>query len=370
MKLKTQLILALTFVAFVCVLAISIAANIELRIHFHAYLSQIQMEQGMSGYEPVYSDFDRHFIQTINRVFWMMGVAVLLLAAGIGTLLANRIHKPIEKAIDATIALANGKRQVTVDQSRTNVVELGQLNDAVTKLAESLTVQEQLRKQLTANVAHELRTPLATLKSHIELMMEGVWQPTEARLSSCYEEIDRLTRLISDLDQLERYDLSIIKLNKATIHARQLISQVTTLMLPKFELKGLKLSTQVEDFEFQADSDKVIQILVNLLHNALRYTQSGEVIIMANATAQKAIIKVKDTGIGIPTEAQEHIFERFYRVDPSRTRETGGTGIGLSIVKAIVEAHCGEIAVESQIEKGTTFTIQLPLREGDVSVHE
>lgn len=361
MKLKTQLILALTFVALICTLGISIAANIELRIHFHAYLSQIQMEQGMSGYEPVYSDFDKHFIQTINRVFWMMGLAVLLLAAGIGALLANRIHKPIQQAIDATVALANGNKLPKPEQAKKSVKELEELSIAVERLAESLEVQEHLRKQLTSNVAHELRTPLATLKSHIELMMEGIWTPTESRLLSCYEEVDRLSRLIADLEQLERYDQAVIKLNKQKVDSKLLVKQVTELMEAKFETQGLSFKAEVESFEFYIDPDKLKQVLINLLHNALKYTLEGEVKLNVWKTGTVAHIKIRDTGIGIPSEDQPYIFERFYRVDPSRNRETGGTGIGLSIVKAIVQAHDGVIELESHSGKGTTFIINLPI---------
>lgn len=361
MRLKTQLILALTFVALLCTLGISLVANIELRIHFHAYLSQIQMEQGMSGYEPVYSDFDKHFIQTLNRVFWMMGLAVLLLAAAIGTLLANRIHKPIQQAIEATIALSEGQRLAEASVSG-GVIELRELNEAVRKLSESLEVQERLRKKLTTNVAHELRTPLATLKSHIELMIEGIWQPTAERLSSCFEEVDRLTRLIADLDQLERYDQAVIKLNKQPINMRQLVNQVTDLMSAKFQTRGLEMQIQVESFEVLADSDKMKQVLINLLHNALTYTEKGRVALQVFPENDQAVIVISDTGIGIPLENQPFIFERFYRVDPSRNRETGGTGIGLSIVKAIIEAHDGSILVASEVGKGTVFTIKLPIK--------
>lgn len=362
MRLKTQLILALAFVALLCTAGISIAANIELRIHFHAYLSQIQMEQGLSGYEPVYSDFDRHFIQTLNRVFWMMGLAVLMLAAAIGALLANRIHKPIQQAVDATIALSVGQRLVQTSASSGSVVELKELNEAVAKLAQSLEVQEKLRKQLTTNVAHELRTPLATLKSHIELMIEGIWQPSEERLSSCYEEVDRLTRLIADLDQLERYDHAVMKLNKQSVEAALLIRQVVDLMSAKFQTQGLTLDVEVKAFSCWVDPDKFKQVLINLLHNALTYTPKGRVALSAWSENQQAVFVISDTGIGIPQENQPFIFERFYRVDPSRNRETGGTGIGLSIVKAIVEAHNGSIALESQVGKGTTFTIKLPIQ--------
>jgi signal transduction histidine kinase len=225
-----------------------------------------------------------------------------------------------------------------------------------------LEQQERLRKRLTGDVAHELRTPLATLQSHLEAMVDGVWEPDKNRLISCLDETVRLSKLTFDLERLARYDSENMQLNKEKFDLTQLIRQTVLNFESSFMANGAKLQYLTESLEITADEDKISQVLVNLLANAQKFTgKGGEASISLTKKGDMAEILVSDTGQGIAKKDLPYIFERFYRADPSRSRITGGSGIGLTIVKAIVLAHKGTISVTSEQGKGTVFTVLLPI---------
>ncbi|MCD8498850.1 MAG: ATP-binding protein [Clostridiales bacterium] len=219
-----------------------------------------------------------------------------------------------------------------------------------------------MRKQLTSDIAHELRTPLAVLQSHLEAMIDGTWQADQKRLESCHGEVVRISSLVKDLEKLTQIEQGNLALQKEAVDLKALLTRIGLNFQRDFASKNVQLSIQVEPVVVQGDTDKLSQVFINLLANALKYTHSGGSVRVCTRVAEHQVtVSIEDTGIGIAPEDLAQIFERFYRADKSRTRETGGSGIGLAIVKSIVEAHGGLVTVESQPGQGSVFQVTLPL---------
>ncbi|HEX7714214.1 MAG TPA: HAMP domain-containing sensor histidine kinase, partial [Bacillota bacterium] len=313
-------------------------------------------------YGPFYfQDTDLAFINTLNRILLGVTVLAIFLALFIGSFMAKRLSTPIAKVIQTTREIAGGNLDARSD-SRTSIMEVNQLIEAVNNLALSLKQQESLRKRLTGDMAHELRTPLATLQSHLEAMLDGIWKPDSKRLKVCHDEIMRVNRMVKDLERLAKYESDNSSLVKTRFDPAELIQQLLLNYEPEFRNKGVKLKFTADHLRIMADRDKLSQAIINLLSNALKFTPSGgEVAIRLEAGPETITIAVKDNGCGIAPEDLPYIFERFYRADKSRNRQTGGSGIGLTITKAIVEAHRGTIRVTSRVGEGTEFQILLPV---------
>jgi signal transduction histidine kinase len=223
-----------------------------------------------------------------------------------------------------------------------------------------------LRKQFTGDLAHELRTPLATLRSQIEAFQDGIWEPTPQRLKQSHEELMRLVRLVNELEKLLAAENPQIKLEKTDIEAGTFLADAWEMFLPIFHQRGIEL--QMEPFEqeewFKADKDKLVQILSNILNNALKYTPEGKVVSLAVLQEEDYVgFQIRDEGAGMDEDDIPYIFERFYRGDKSRDRKTGGVGVGLSIVKALMDAHKGKIQVKSKLKRGTTINLWFPKEE-------
>ena len=312
-------------------------------------------------YGPYYfNDNDLAFINTLNNLLLIVGIFSLFLSLLIGTLMAKRLTKPISRVISTAQMISKG---YFGDRSmvQSNTKEISQLTETVNDLAETLEKQEVLRKRLTADVAHELRTPLATLQSHMEAMIDGIWKLDVERLTSCHEEILRIKRMVGDLEKLAKYEGENLIINKESFDISELIQHLIQNFEMDFLNKRIDLKFYGEQEIILADKDKFSQVLVNLLSNALKYTPEGGTVEVEVKGAEDIIeIKIKDSGNGIPPEDLPYIFERFYRADKSRNRLTGGAGIGLTIVKAIVEAHKGKIEVQSKIYEGTEFIVSIP----------
>jgi two-component system phosphate regulon sensor histidine kinase PhoR len=226
---------------------------------------------------------------------------------------------------------------------------------------------ENMRKEFVANVSHELRTPLTSVNGFIETLLGGALKDaerSESFLKMMREDTQRLTRLIDDLLNLSQIESHELPLERKPLSLKEEVRKAATVLQPRLDEKKLRLEIEIPDAfpPVLADGDKLKQVLLNLLDNAVKFNRpGGRVIIRAQQTGRHAEIRIQDTGIGIPPEAAERIFERFYRVDKARASETGGTGLGLSIVKHIVEAHGGKVRCDSLLGKGSTFFITLPL---------
>lgn len=307
-----------------------------------------------------YTDNDINFLSSVNTILIVLAIVSLVIAFLFGAFMAKRVSYPISKAVKAAVQISKGNfKQRILENSGTR--EMIQLTDTINNLADSLEKQESLRKRMAADVAHELRTPLANLQSSLEAMIDGVWVPSGERLESCHEEIIRINRLVGDLEKLERFEAENAVLTVSEFDVSELMKHILSNFETEFYKKSVALRFIGETEIIKADRDKISQVFVNLVSNALKYTSAGgEVEIQIKGTNRLTEVVIKDNGNGIPSEDIPFIFERFYRADKSRNRLTGGSGLGLTITKAIVEAHKGELNVISEIDKGTTFTVCLP----------
>ena len=312
-------------------------------------------------YGPFYfSDHDIMFIRDLNRVFISIGIFSLLFAFVFGVMMSNRLTMPISRVIETAHMISKGHFWGR-SHEKSSTVEINQLTNTINNLAETLEKQENLRTRLTEDVAHELRTPLATVQSHLEAMIDGIWQPDVVRLKSCHEEIIRLNRLVGDLDKLAQFESENLILHYCKFDINSLVERIAQNFEKDFIHKKVQVDFLGEPQMINADKDKISQIIVNLLSNALKYTgNGGKVNIIVQGNKDNIQLNIKDSGIGISDDDLPNIFERFYRVEKSRNRLTGGAGIGLTITKAIVDAHKGIIEVYSEFGKGTEFIVILP----------
>ncbi|AUS97388.1 two-component sensor histidine kinase [Clostridium thermosuccinogenes] len=316
-------------------------------------------------YGPYYfNDSDLEFINTINRLLMGVGAFSLILSFLFGSVMAKRLSTPISRVIATAQMISKGYFDGRITEP-SSTKETTQLTETINNLAETLENQEVLRKRLTADVAHELRTPLATLQSHMEAMIDGIWKPDTERLKSCHEEIMRINRLVGDLEKLAKYESENLILTKTSFDISELIRHIIQNFENDFANKDIDVKFIGEKEIVTADKDKISQVIINLLSNAQKYTPQGGVVeVIVKGADDVTEITVKDTGKGIPPEDLPHIFERFYRADKSRNRLTGGAGIGLTITKAIIDAHKGKIQVKSKVDEGTEFIISLPKQLG------
>jgi len=311
-------------------------------------------------YGPFYfNDNDLTFINGINKIILGVGAFSLLISLIIGSIISKRISLPILKVINKTKLISDGYFDDRIEE-KSNTIEISQLITSVNDLANSLEKQDILRKRLTSDVAHELRTPLTSLQGNLEAIIDGVWQPTEERLKSCLEEILRITRLVSDLEKLTQYESDNLILNKIEFNLSETIQNTISNLEKEYTSKKITIKFNNENKNIFADKDKITQVVLNILSNAIKYNKiGGKIEIKIIKNGNNIIISFKDNGIGISKDDVSHIFERFYRADKSRNRLTGGSGIGLTISKAIIEAHGGNITANSELNKGTEIIITL-----------
>lgn len=316
----------------------------------------------ISYYSPYYlSDDDFHFIDALNRILLVIGIFSVCGAVAAGMIFARHITLPITRTIQLTGEISNGNYDIRLPRN-TSIRELNELTESVNHLAESLAAQEAMRRRLTTDVAHELRTPLANVASHLEAVIEGVWEPTPRRLSECYEEIIRISHLVSDLERLQQIENENLTLHKSPVDLFALAQSVLSGFEAGICEKKLTCSVTGGHVTVPADEERIYQVMGNLLSNAVKYShEGGKIILTVKKENGFGIFMIEDEGIGIPQEELSLIFERFYRTDLSRSRKTGGAGIGLTIVKSIVQAHGGTVTAENRIEKGSRFIVRLPL---------
>jgi signal transduction histidine kinase len=244
--------------------------------------------------------------------------------------------------------------------------EVAALAEAFNTMAVDLENNEQLRQNLIADVAHELRTPLSNIQGYLEAIRDHVMKPDAATIDSVNEEAALLSRLVDELQELSLAEAGELKLVYQAEDIGKLVKQATAPWRPQLEMKEISLSLDLPDNLPQVNIDwqRVNQVLHNLLENAVKHTGKGGIITVAAARQGEWVeISVSDTGEGIPAEDLPNIFERFYRVDRSRARATGGSGLGLTIARRLVEAHGGRITVQSELGKGSRFAFTLPIAE-------
>lgn len=291
-------------------------------------------------------------------------IAAVLVAMAVSVLFSRRIVAPIRAMMGVSQRIADGRYDERVAASGSD--ELGQLGEHFNRMAERLEQTESMRRQLLGDVSHELRTPLTAIGGYMEALTDGVLPASPETFEQVRMEASRLSRLVDDLQELSRVEARAYRLDLRAVKVSDLLATTTKRLGYQFAEKQVRLVIlpASEQLQVLVDEDRMIQVLTNLLGNALAYTGSGgEVTVSAARSGQEVQISVKDNGAGIPAESLAHIFDRFYRVDKSRSRAAGGgSGIGLTIARAFVEAHGGRIWAESAGEgQGSTFLFSLPL---------
>ncbi len=308
---------------------------------------------------------EQSFLASVNRSLGLAVVAVVAAAAVATLLLSRHILAPVEALTAAARRMERGDLTQRVQVQSDD--EIGQLAHAFNAMADGLARTEELRRQMVGDVAHELRTPLANLRGYLEALRDGVLEPEPQLMASLHEEAMLLTRLVDDLQELALADAGQLKLARHEAGLPEIVRQAAAGFEHEATAKGLSLRTELPaDLPcVYVDAQRIGQVLRNLIENALAHTPAGgEITIFARRVGAHVEVSVRDTGTGIAPEHLPYVFERFYRADPSRARSTGGAGLGLTIVKKLVEAHGGEARVESEPGKGSTFTFTLPVADG------
>ena len=318
------------------------------------------------GYYGPYAlnDSELELINSLNRTLIGLGLIFTAFAALLAILISRFFLRPISEVVNSTAKIAQGEYGEKIE-IKLKTKEISSLIHSVNEMSEMLQLREQQKRRMTADIAHELRTPLSNLQSHAEAVMDGIWEPSPELLQSIHEEILRLTRIVEQLRELNDLESHHMDLYFERVDIQELFESVSIDFAAQFHNKGVHLlrTCSNETSTLICDRDKVKQCLVNLLSNALRATsQDGSVTLSSETINGYVCLSVVDTGIGMNKQDLEQMFERFYRADPSRNKHTGGMGIGLAITKAIVEAHGGKISATSIPNRGTTVTMSFPLR--------
>jgi signal transduction histidine kinase len=309
---------------------------------------------------------ERESVERINQAILLAALLSMGAALVGAALLTGSLLKPVRELTSAARALAGGElaRRVGV---RTRD-ELGELSEAFNHMARSLQQAETLRRDMTADIAHELRNPLSVMQARVEAVMDGIYPPTPANLQPVLEQTQLLSRLVEDLRTLAMADADQLPLERAEISLRGLLERTVNGYRARSHTTGVELRLTLpdaQDVRIHADPGRIEQVLGNLLANALRHAPSGTAIdVRLEVRGDRATIEIADQGEGIAAETLPYVFERFYRADRARSRTDGGTGLGLAISRQIVEAHGGVIQAANRPEGGAAFTVELPLLPG------
>lgn len=313
------------------------------------------------GSPPPLSPSDARFLTSIERALVLGGLTAILVALALGIVLARSLTRPVREITAALHAMAGGElRQVVPVRSRD---ELGELASAFNTMSADLALANAQRRQMTADIAHDLRTPVTVIGGYLEALRDGVLPPTPERFAILHAEAQHLQGLIEDLRTLSLADAGELALNPQPIGSRALLERIAAAYQHQAERQGVTLRVEAPEDAPQlvVDVARMVQVLGNLVANALRYTPAGGAITLgAAALPEGTRLQVRDTGAGITPETLPRIFDRFYRADAARSDEQGGSGLGLAIARALVEAHGGSVTAESEPGHGAIFTITLP----------
>lgn len=368
MKLATRLFLSHLIVVLISIALLGILttrlAPAAFEIRNEVETIQINgNEQLESNTSSDRSSLDASITEAVITALLIAGGVAVIVAAGISWAISRRIVRPIRAVVDASQYIAGGHYEQRLDVHTHD--ELGDLSHQFNQMAAALATIENTRRQLLADVSHELKTPLASIKGYMEGLQDGIVAPTPETFHLLYCEADRLQRLVHDLQELSHIEAGLPELNLKPHSANALIESVVARLVLQYQSKGIQLCTQIPPTPVMvlADFDRIGQVLLNLLGNALQYTSSGGMVsICLNPENGRAHFSISDTGIGLAAEDRERIFQRFYRVDKSRARSSGGSGIGLTIARHLVERHRGQLWAESEgISKGSTFHFTLQM---------
>lgn len=305
------------------------------------------------------------FVRTVWWQLLLAGAIAAVIALALARFLARGMTQPLRDMAEAAGSMARGDYRQRVDVLSRD--EVGQLAQAFNRMSGEMEGVERLRHDLVANVSHELKTPISALRARLENLLDGVEKPSPEVLAVMLNQSERLSRLVDQLLDLSQLESGAVPLSREPVRLAPLVRRVAGDVSASRPDRAVEVRSEVPgDLPLvDADPERLHQVLFNLLDNAYRFTPAGGVVTVRAAREDGALrVSVEDTGPGIPAEHLPLVFERFYRADPSRSREDGGTGIGLAIVRSVVEAHGGRISVESAVGKGATFSFVLPVSNG------
>jgi signal transduction histidine kinase len=365
--LAIKLFLSYILVILVGVIVIVFTTRFTVPEAFNRHMGMGQVTgQGMMAGQGqgrgIMSDLFLNFQASFNEALLLALLVAGFVAILISLIMSRGVVASVHVMTKASQRIAEGHYGERVQ--KTGEDELGQLAHSFNQMAEKLEQVENMRRQLIGDVSHELRTPLTAIKGSMEGLMDGVLPASEETYQQIHQEAGRLARLVDDLQELSRVEAGAYPLEKKPIEMSSLVQIVIKRLKNQAAGKSIDLKTDIPENlpPVMADQDRITQVLTNLVNNAIQYTpEGGWVTISASHTADKVQVSVADSGIGIPKEHLQHLFTRFYRVDKSRSRQSGGgSGIGLTISRHLIEAHGGKIWVESSGDgQGSTISFNL-----------
>lgn len=362
LSLHTKLLLSYIAIVLITLFLVSWFTDFQIEQHIEKFYDQLRG----AGFNPPANMLHPNddFIHTIQNSIVYTAIGAAFIAILLSYLALRYLTNPIQKLIRATKEIASGNYHARVPVESED--EIGELTDSLNTMATSLENHHYLQRQLITNVAHELATPLTSISGYLEALSDNVIQDAAKRtetLQLMQEEAKRLEAMLEEVRTLSAVQEPHFKIHPTSENVVELTAKIVEQMQPVYARQKitLTLNTDTTLTHFTLDKNRYKQILLNLLNNALKYSKSSQAVtvtLVNNATG--LTLTVEDQGDGIPAKDLPFIFERFYRVDASRTRSTGGLGIGLAIVKELVEAHGGTVTVSSEVDQGTTFTFTLP----------
>ena len=314
-----------------------------------------------TGAAPPLDAREQQYLDRTNLALFVSALGAAAIALFLSLVLARTLTQPVRELTSAIRAMAQGKLGVAVPVRSRD--ELGQLTTVFNQMSADLARANQARRQMTADIAHDLRTPLSVIKGYCEGLRDGVLKPTPHTFQTMYQEAEHLSLLIEDLRMLSLADAGELRLARQRVPPRELLERIAAVHQLRAQAQRIALQVKAEANlpEMEVDPERMAQVLNNLVGNALRYTPAGGQITLAAAENVGHVhLTIQDTGAGIAPDDLPRIFDRFYRGDASRGQQTGESGLGLAIAKSLVELHGGTITASSAPGAGTTFTIELP----------
>lgn len=303
------------------------------------------------------------FVTSINHSTWLAGGIAALVALLLGSVLFFQIVSPVQRLTSAAQKIAAGDLSQRIPTQSQD--EIGTLAESFNQMADSLAKHEELRRNLIADVAHELRTPLTVIQGNLEAMLDGILPINPQEIATLRDETALLARLVSDLRLLSLAEAGQLKLERVSTDPAELVARAVEPFRVQAQSSRVELTVETAPNlpSINVDADRIAQVIRNLLSNALRHTPPGGQVTVTcgKDKSHNLLVTVADTGEGIPLDDLPFVFDRFYRADKSRSRTSGGSGIGLAIVKQLVQAHGGKVWVESQPGRGATIGLLLPL---------
>lgn len=383
MKRYDSIVIRLTGLVFILLLLtisiLLILVNNQMDNHFSQYLSNMShmmgnSQMGMGGmggmHGTMHGPAESTYISAVHQSLLWVGLGMIGVSVVVSYFVVREIMRPLSTLTGAVQKVRTGSYGQTVSVERHD--EVGVLTESFNEMSEELARNDKMRRQLFANIAHELRTPLAILQGNLEGMIDDIIPTDKKILLSMADETVRMGRLIQDLRDLSLAEINELTLHKEAADINVMLERAVSMLQPLCDEKDLtvRLNLSRDLPSLVIDIDRINQVIYNLLNNAIRYIERGCAITVSTLPVRVdgksyAQVQIADTGKGIAPKDLEHIFQYFYRSEQSRNRKSGGSGIGLALAQQFIRSHGGNIWADSTVGKGTTFTFILPLKEDD-----